>query len=268
MAFEEQRARHADAVLKKAAALNVLLKDMFWIVQASFVVARLDDSVDWSWWAVFSPVWLAFAGFAALNLLTYHSASVIAANANVAPGQDPATYTEEQTLKMSVAGDLVGRFYSSCCTWILGFCVTVVAVARIAGADYSVFYVFMPLYVIAGLLLCCMVCFICCARDVDDGEEAEHAGGQGPVADPERPSYGTYSPPAPATDGKAPGPTAAADSLEEGKVGGGGGGVPAEELRLAGPPRPPSLRGNEGPASAPLPPGTGIGIGGVSVDLD
>lgn len=56
---------------------------------------------------------------------------------------------------------------SSCCCWSFTFVTVVLAVNAIAGADYSTFVIFIPQFIIAGALVCCLTCFICCMRDAD-----------------------------------------------------------------------------------------------------
>ncbi|CAB1105815.1 unnamed protein product [Ectocarpus sp. CCAP 1310/34] len=56
---------------------------------------------------------------------------------------------------------------SSCCCW--GFTLVAVALAinAIAGADHSTLVMFIPQFIMAGTLLCCAICFICCMRDAE-----------------------------------------------------------------------------------------------------
>lgn len=75
-------------------------------------------------------------------------------------------------MRISEASQLIVHASTSCCCWGFTFVTVVLAVNAIAGADYSTFVVFIPQFVIAGTLLCCMVCFICCVRDLPDmGEQ-------------------------------------------------------------------------------------------------
>lgn len=75
---------------------------------------------------------------------------------------------QEEKERISDASQLIVHAATSCCCWGFTFVTVVLAVNAIAGADYSAFVIFIPQFVIAGTLLCCMVCFICCVRDLPD----------------------------------------------------------------------------------------------------
>lgn len=82
-------------------------------------------------------------------------------------------------MRISDASQLIVHAATSCCCWGFTFVTVVLAVNAIAGADYSAFVIFIPQFVIAGVLLCCMVCFICCVRDLPDmGELWKYPGSQ------------------------------------------------------------------------------------------
>ena len=90
--------------------------------------------------------------------------------------------------------------------------VCVLSVARIAGTSFSLFIIFIPVYVAASCLVCCACLFICCARgDIDDLDHAhshahdhdehghcvtstETSATQG-ADSATHTSYGTYQPP-------------------------------------------------------------------------
>lgn len=50
----------------------------------------------------------------------------------------------------------------------------VLAVNAMAGADYSAFVIFIPQFSVAGVVVCCMTCFICCVRAPGDEDIGEH----------------------------------------------------------------------------------------------
>lgn len=76
-------------------------------------------------------------------------------------------------MRVMAASQLIVHAMTSCCCWSLTVVTVVLAVNAIAGADYSAFVIFIPQFVIAGLVVCCMTCVICCVRmdpDEDLGE--------------------------------------------------------------------------------------------------
>ena len=80
---------------------------------------------------------------------------------------------------MMAASQLFANAMTSCCCWSFTFVTVVLAVNAMAGADYSAFVIFIPQFSIAGILVCCMTCFICCVRapgDEDTGDDVSLFG--------------------------------------------------------------------------------------------
>lgn len=73
-------------------------------------------------------------------------------------------------MRMMAGSQLIVHAATSCCCWGFTFVTVVLAVNAIAGADYSTFVIFIPQFVIAGAVLCCMVCIICCFRELPEGK--------------------------------------------------------------------------------------------------
>lgn len=72
-------------------------------------------------------------------------------------------------MKIMAASQLYAQAMSSCCCWTFTFVTVILAVAAIAGAQYSAFVIFIPQFTIAGLVVCCLTCVICCLRsDLED----------------------------------------------------------------------------------------------------
>lgn len=67
-------------------------------------------------------------------------------------------------MRATAASQLIVHAMTSCCCWSFTFVTVVLAVNAIAGADYSAFVIFIPQFIIAGMLVCCMTCVICCVR--------------------------------------------------------------------------------------------------------
>ena len=72
---------------------------------------------------------------------------------------------------MRASTDLIVKAVTSCCSWSITVVTAILVVAAIAGANYSAYVIFIPLFVVAGLLVCCMTCIICCCiRDLPEGD--------------------------------------------------------------------------------------------------
>eukprot|EP00903_Cladosiphon_okamuranus_P020638 g18948.t1 len=189
--------KREQAIAKRTEARYAVGKDCIWMLQLVFLVIKLDEDVDWSWWVVFLPTWFVLFG----QLLGYYVDYSLAKKlAQGTEGKEEEDLTQEEKERIADASQLIVHATTSCCCWGFTFVTVVLAVNAIAGADYSAFVIFIPQFVIAGTLLCCMVCFICCVRDLPDmdgdGVPDHEEGGSGVTAPPHAPaSYGTYNPP-------------------------------------------------------------------------
>lgn len=74
-------------------------------------------------------------------------------------------------MRVMEASQLIVHALTSCCCWSFTFVTVVLAVNAIAGADYSTFVIFIPQFIIAGMLVCCMTCVICCLRGLPGEDE-------------------------------------------------------------------------------------------------
>lgn len=80
---------------------------------------------------------------------------------------------QEEKVRVMAATQLMANAVTSCCCWGITLVTVVLAVSAIAGADYSTFVIFIPQFVIAGLVVCCMTCIICCVRELSEDEFGE-----------------------------------------------------------------------------------------------
>ncbi|CAN0422032.1 unnamed protein product [Ascophyllum nodosum] len=115
---------------------------------------QLDGQVDWNWWVVFLPTWVVLFGQLAGCCTVFMLASKLASGTLVEGKED----------------DELIKAVTSCCGWSVTFVTAILAVAAIAGGHYSTYVVFIPQFVIAGLLVCCMTCIICCIRDLPEDD--------------------------------------------------------------------------------------------------
>ncbi|CAN0306606.1 unnamed protein product, partial [Ascophyllum nodosum] len=172
--------KRQQAIVKRNEARSALLKDCLWIIQLVLVIMQLDGQVDWNWWVVFLPTWVVLFGQLAGCCTVFMLASKLASGTLVEGKED----------------DELIKAVTSCCGWSVTFVTAILAVAAIAGGHYSTYVVFIPQFVIAGLLVCCMTCIICCIRDLpeDDLDEGdlEEGGRVSTCPHHVRTSYNTY----------------------------------------------------------------------------
>lgn len=187
------------AIAKRTEARAAVIKDCIWMLQLVFLILELDEEVDWSWWLVFLPTWLVLFGQLMSYCLDFSMAQSLAAGLE---DKDEEELSQEEKGRVSAASQLTAQASTACCCWMFTLVTVILAVNAIAGADYSAFIIFIPQFIIAGVLVCCLTCFICCMRmDPDEvlgpnGGGGDPEQGTGTTVPHTQASYGTYNPPA------------------------------------------------------------------------
>ncbi|KAF1329390.1 Dnaj like subfamily a member 2, partial [Globisporangium splendens] len=175
-----------DAIKKQRQLLvAVVLLNMFLIasrlVQAVLLALKIDGNLgDASWWFVFFPIWIYVLYFLSHPIKRYIRAKEKAKNQ--AKPKEPTLPTHDAYTRESVheEDEDVGTKYplmDVLCT--IGFIGVItspyfILTARLDGGSFSAFYVLLPWFIIAGLVLC----FICCAIScIGAGVEEEGENG-------------------------------------------------------------------------------------------
>ncbi|CAM9522892.1 unnamed protein product [Chrysoparadoxa australica] len=214
-AFSPYAQKLEAAVEHKAEATKSAVKSLMRLWQLAFLVVKLDMTVSWNWWAVFSPLWVYLGFLLVLNLLECYMAREVKAEALKTEDANVAARAE------AIAQEMSSHAFYDCCGWSIMFVISMLLVARLQSAGYSVFVVISPILAMACLLVCCMSCAICCVRDMEGMDLDEEMGeAQGPLqgkpqessptSDPA--TYGTYQPP-PAQDLLGAGPPKGDDQI-------------------------------------------------------
>lgn len=212
--------RRSIFLMQRTEARMGLFGRSLYILQVIYIVLKLDDKTDLSWWGVFWPVYVTLGMYFLKYLAQCIQASaVLAREARLNEG-----ISSEPSPQAKYAGELQSKAMYSCCCGGVYVAMILLTVAKIAGADFSTYIIFIPVFAVAGCLVCCMVCMICCCRgDMDSlnphqPPEEEEAGEPVPIpsagapptskrppssetpgtraAASSPPSYGTYQPPA------------------------------------------------------------------------
>ncbi|CAM9350767.1 unnamed protein product [Choristocarpus tenellus] len=193
--FDETK--RAIAMAERNSARRSAIKHTLGLLQLALLALKLDDTIDVSWWLVFLPVWIFFI----LQVLSneYNLSKAKSLIQDIDP--DTTEISQEDKQKVMEASQLRAHVFSNCCCWVFSFTTFILAVAAITGADYSAFVIFIPSFIIAGCIVCCLSCVICFLRDdLDSGEEMSETEGNpesagGSTNAPGNVSYGTYTPP-------------------------------------------------------------------------
>eukprot|EP00814_Leptocylindrus_danicus_P001527 CAMPEP_0116020380 /NCGR_PEP_ID=MMETSP0321-20121206/9760_1 /TAXON_ID=163516 /ORGANISM="Leptocylindrus danicus var. danicus, Strain B650" /LENGTH=547 /DNA_ID=CAMNT_0003491055 /DNA_START=366 /DNA_END=2010 /DNA_ORIENTATION=+ len=177
------------ALKMKTMAQHDLLKIFFRDVFLVLLILQLDDEIDWSWWAVFTPFWIlsccvCCGAYMQLNIA---QAAATAAGVNTDLGNadgttnygafDDAESGQQQGINLTEAEkeELRERVRSSasnccntCCNQAFVLLIVCLLVGKANGAGYAAIWIISPILFIAGLILCCLGCAIYCLRDVPE----------------------------------------------------------------------------------------------------
>ena len=202
-----------EAYRMKIRARQEILRLLLRVLFVVFFVLQLDLGLDWSWWLVFIPVWVAsfcicfgsMHNFVSIQTVAkkrdpeFFSGVDVENQANYGsmgdgdgPGgdsQEPISPEEREFLKATVA--MSGQqLVSSCCSQSFLLLIICLLVAKLQNPDvYAAMWIIFPILLIAGMILCCLCCMIfCVSEDIPDFDTMGAAtAGQSPSAysDPE-----------------------------------------------------------------------------------
>ena len=202
-----------EAYRMKIRARQEILRLLLRVLFVVFFVLQLDRGLDWSWWLVFIPVWVAsfcicfgsMHNFVSIQTVAkkrdpeFFSGVDVENQANYGsmgdgdgPGgdsQEPISPEEREFLKATVA--MSGQqLVSSCCSQSFLLLIICLLVAKLQNPDvYAAMWIIFPILLIAGMILCCLCCMIfCVSEDIPDFDAMGAAtAGQSPSAysDPE-----------------------------------------------------------------------------------
>ena len=202
-----------EAYRMKIRARQEILRLLLRVLFVVFFVLQLDLGLDWSWWLVFIPVWVAsfcicfgsMHNFVSIQTVAkkrdpeFFSGVDVENQANYGsmgdgdgPGgdsQEPISPEEREFLKATVA--MSGQqLVSSCCSQSFLLLIICLLVAKLQNPDvYAAMWIIFPILLIAGMVLCCLCCMIfCVSEDIPDFDAMGAAtAGQSPSAysDPE-----------------------------------------------------------------------------------
>ena len=202
-----------EAYRMKIRARQEILRLLLRVLFVVFFVLQLDRGLDWSWWLVFIPVWVAsfcicfgsMHNFVSIQTVAkkrdpeFFSGVDVENQANYGsmgdgdgPGgdsQEPISPEEREFLKATVA--MSGQqLVSSCCSQSFLLLIICLLVAKLQYPDvYAAMWIIFPILLIAGMVLCCLCCMIfCVSEDIPDFDAMGAAtAGQSPSAysDPE-----------------------------------------------------------------------------------
>ena len=172
----------------KAEAKMDIVRILARIVFTVLFVLNLDMEKEWSWWIVFTPI---FVMVVCIVGSAFHDWVEVQAEAakrdptlfdqNMDPEQgyaqmdedpnnsddQPLTDEEKEELKTKVA-QAAYRVIGTCCSQCFFLVILCIFVAKFQGAGYSWLVIISPFLAAGGIVLCCLACTIFCLSEVDE----------------------------------------------------------------------------------------------------
>eukprot|EP00735_Rhodelphis_limneticus_P004094 TRINITY_DN15643_c0_g1::TRINITY_DN15643_c0_g1_i1::g.18771::m.18771 TRINITY_DN15643_c0_g1::TRINITY_DN15643_c0_g1_i1::g.18771 ORF type:complete len:408 (-),score=69.36,sp/P56101/DNJC5_TETCF/39.45/1e-18,DnaJ/PF00226.26/1.1e-22,Tmemb_185A/PF10269.4/0.014,Tmemb_185A/PF10269.4/8.5e-15,Tmemb_185A/PF10269.4/0.00037,DUF1516/PF07457.6/0.2,Frag1/PF10277.4/3.4e+03,Frag1/PF10277.4/1.9e+03,Frag1/PF10277.4/0.063 TRINITY_DN15643_c0_g1_i1:1266-2489(-) len=118
-----------------------LVLDLIFVI---LLALRLDDTITWHWGAVFTPIWIQI----------FYNTMV-----EFTPAVPSASEGKEAEQK---SASLVSRLFVLC---FIGTPFLLMVLKLDTDADFSVFYVFIPVFIFLGCSVCCLCMAVCCAEN-------------------------------------------------------------------------------------------------------
>lgn len=156
--------------------VGFLLRKFFWFLHRAwflvFLIVKLDEVVDWSWWVNAAPILSALCLGTVLRIAD--SVLTMRAAHNGTPQEE-----EERTGMKSI-------MYCTSVATVLMSAVVIIVVCLLAARlnhdeNYRLVIIFIPIFIVLGLVLCCCMCCvpcICCvmrnAPVAPDSERGEY----------------------------------------------------------------------------------------------
>ncbi len=153
------------------------------IVFCALAILKLDEKIHVTWWVVFVPLWLFFGTQFLGICVEYSLARRLQDTLEAAASPvDPETgaggeLPPEEAMMREQAEVMASRASMLGCQASILLMMALLGVARIEGAHYSVFIIFLPVFILVGCFTCSLGCAVCCLRDPEmmmEGEMGEH----------------------------------------------------------------------------------------------
>ena len=173
----------------KAEAKMDIVRILARVVFTVLVVLNLEFGKEWSWWIVFTPIFVmvvCIIGSAFHNWVQVQAEaaardpSLFDQNADIEQGytqmddnnannddEKPLTDEEKEELKTKVA-QAAYRVVGTCCSQCFFLVILCVLIVKIQGAGYSWLVIISPFLAAGGVVLCCLACTIFCLSEVDE----------------------------------------------------------------------------------------------------
>jgi len=124
-----------------------------------FLVLKLSGAMPVNWWLVMLPVWF-IAIFGCFSGCIHFSKAQEIFKATSEISEESPINPEEFLLQNEHGNMLLKRALQNFCSCFCVLFLLVLTTYRLQHKDFSTFYIFLPLYVLAGLIFFCLCCAI------------------------------------------------------------------------------------------------------------
>ncbi|GMI47840.1 hypothetical protein TrCOL_g12342 [Triparma columacea] len=217
-------AEYRDGLKKKSEARSKVTWSFMRTMVSIFIVLQLEQDIDWSYWAIFTPFWTLACCACCSNCGTALSTGMQLSKLDEEDEEtagagygtmgeegerlEKMTDAEKEELK-AILNNESQEGLGNCCSifFLAGFVALIVG--KFGGAEYSSLWILFPFLLFMGILFCCF-CYCICGANEEAFKEAEKDNfGAGSA-----PPFGGFAGAAPAAN--VPEPTL--DELKEKSV--------------------------------------------------
>jgi hypothetical protein len=169
-----------------------LYKTILRIIFVLLLVLQLDSQIDWSWWLIFSPFFVASLCSCCSQIdemqevqsyVDEHMNQTSSMNSDTAygameegtsgenNGPNPTNLSEEEQNEMRARFlQSTSRTFTTCVVQAVIIFYICIMVFKISGAGITSFWFITPVLSLVSLLLCCLGCMIFCVSPMDEAE--------------------------------------------------------------------------------------------------
>jgi len=177
--IDQQTSTQALKMEEKIEARSGLFMTFVRIWLEIFIVLKLSGAMPANWWLVLMPVWFVVLSGCCSGFLVLCKAQELAKDLPM-DEESPRLQDPEIRVKAEAVQHMYVHVISNWCSCFCIFFVLVLTASRLQNKAFSTFFIFLPMYIVAGLIFCCLCCVIMCAN-----EPKEQEIGQGSYTPPE-----------------------------------------------------------------------------------
>eukprot|EP00638_Chattonella_subsalsa_P001877 CAMPEP_0117753016 /NCGR_PEP_ID=MMETSP0947-20121206/11971_1 /TAXON_ID=44440 /ORGANISM="Chattonella subsalsa, Strain CCMP2191" /LENGTH=489 /DNA_ID=CAMNT_0005571811 /DNA_START=322 /DNA_END=1791 /DNA_ORIENTATION=- len=172
---------NAQKIEERLEARKVLWNSTLRIWLYIFIVLKVDNTVSWSWFLVFLPAWFALFSYCLAGSYNCMQAQFLLSE--IKDEENPEN--PEEAAKIQAALLRRKAMAENCCTCCCLLLVVLLVSCRLSVSSFSSFYITLPIYLVIGLIFCCLCIGLCVQGDPTELDQAAGQGNYDPPAETE-----------------------------------------------------------------------------------